>query len=57
MKTDKIAKEITIKMLDNNNNSPLLTADSSTNEHYTNEVAKFYKTIYKAIEEAKRESK
>ncbi|MCK8826367.1 hypothetical protein MWH25_01220 [Natroniella acetigena] len=53
MKTDEIAKEITLKMLEHERKSPLIIGDSESNERYANEVAKFYKTIYKAVEEAK----
>ncbi|WP_018249816.1 hypothetical protein [Orenia marismortui] len=52
MKPEEIALQLTLKVLDRNENtSSLLNHDSEANKNLANEVAKFYKTIYKSVAE------
>ncbi|TDX49133.1 hypothetical protein [Orenia marismortui] len=58
MKNDEIALQLTLKVLERNqNSSSLLTQNSNSNENLANEVAKFYKTIYRAVKETKSKNK
>lgn len=51
MKSEEIAKEITLKALNHDSKKSLITNDSETNKSLANEVSKFYKKIYKTAEE------